>query len=470
MPPQAFTQTSGFSAPPPFQPDFSFHNTFQATFNGSVPAAASASTMRAPLGDATNMANLDARGKRKRSGNQNGSRKRRHINATDADTPAVFGVGPSSATAGAAAAASQSVFHPSLINIPNVNFGSVLDNNTVSSASATDVWFFVRGVNSNAVPTSPPEPSEMLIKRPDKMEFSHLACRFCSLERWSTWKNVDGQTPAIRNHLKAEHGKIWRVLVLLKQIKGGETIGASTETAPGERKEFSIPGFYNRLVKWIAVDDQARLFVYFLIPLMLLSAWNSGTCCSSLRPVGRRGHPSLYQNVAIDRYLKIQMGIWCSKHDWWPFIVWREVTVVKISARFLSRPGKRLVHKMVMITCDNASSNDTGRTEIEYELTLTGIPFDNEGNCIRFPDLPAYQPDIFLNKNGNIIPQSLRDNVQYWTALWNDPVTQARSLVTACRALGQLSPRWSFLEHTTFSSSTAPKFRSRGHFGVVHIC
>ncbi|KAJ7879279.1 hypothetical protein B0H14DRAFT_3435161 [Mycena olivaceomarginata] len=109
MPPQAFTQTSGFSAPPPFQPDFSFHNTFQATFNGSAPAAASASTMRAPLGDATNMANLDARGKRKRSGNQNGSRKRRHINATDADTPAVFGVGPSSATAGAAAAASQTV-------------------------------------------------------------------------------------------------------------------------------------------------------------------------------------------------------------------------------------------------------------------------------------------------------------------------------------------------------------------------
>jgi hypothetical protein len=284
MPPQAFTQTSGFSAPSAFQPDFSFHNTFQATFNGSAPSAASALTTRAPLVDTTNMANLDARGKRKRSGNQNGSRMRRRINATDANTPAVFGVGPSSATAGAAAAASQSVFHPSLINIPNVNFGSVLDNNTVSSASATDVWFFVHGVNSDAVPTSPPEPSEMSIKRPDKMEFSHLACRFCScvlhflrilcslmylscirLERWSTWKNVDGQTTAIRNHLKAEHGKIWRVLVLLKQIKGWETIGASTETAPGEREEFSIPGFYNRLVKWIAVDDRARLFVCFLM-------------------------------------------------------------------------------------------------------------------------------------------------------------------------------------------------------------
>ncbi|KAJ7818482.1 hypothetical protein B0H14DRAFT_3089486 [Mycena olivaceomarginata] len=74
-------------------------------------------------------------------------------------------------------------------------------------------------------------------------------------------------------------------------------------------------------------------------------------------------------------------------------------------------------------------------TEIEDELTLTGIPFNNEGNHIRcFPhvvniavktglkelsDLLAYQPDI------------------YWTALWNDPVTQARSLVTACRASGQ---------------------------------
>ncbi|KAJ7846832.1 hypothetical protein B0H14DRAFT_2164297, partial [Mycena olivaceomarginata] len=63
-------------------------------------------------------------------------------------------------------------------------------------------------------------------------------------------------------------------------------------------------------------------------------------------------------------------------------------------------------------------------------------------------DLPAYQLDIFLNKNGNIIPQSLRDNVQYWTALRNDPVTQAHSLVTACRASGQRRPDGASLEHT----------------------
>jgi hypothetical protein len=90
--------------------------------------------------------------------------------------------------------------------------------------------------------------------------FFSLIYLYCiRLEKWSTWKNVDGQTTAIQNHLKVEHGKVWRELILLKQLKGWETIGASTQTAPGEREEFSIPGFYDRLVKWIAVDDQARL-------------------------------------------------------------------------------------------------------------------------------------------------------------------------------------------------------------------
>ena len=52
-------------------------------------------------------------------------------------------------------------------------------------------------------------------------------------------------------------------------------------------------------------------------------------------------------------------------------------------------------------------------------------------------ELPGYQPDIVLDNNGNIIPQSLKDNAAYWKALESDPVAAARSLVTACRASGQ---------------------------------
>ncbi|KAJ7617525.1 hypothetical protein DFH06DRAFT_1012501 [Mycena polygramma] len=91
--------------------------------------------------------------------------------------------------------------------------------------------------------------------------------------------------------------------------------------------------------------------------------------------------------------------------------------------------------------------------EIRDELTRLHIPFDVEGNRIRcFPhvvniavktglkevaELPPYHPDVVLDDNGNVIPQSLRDNIAYWRALESDPVAEARSLVTACRASGQ---------------------------------
>ncbi|KAJ7769160.1 hypothetical protein DFH07DRAFT_736070, partial [Mycena maculata] len=52
-------------------------------------------------------------------------------------------------------------------------------------------------------------------------------------------------------------------------------------------------------------------------------------------------------------------------------------------------------------------------------------------------ELPNYQPNIVCDDNGNIIPQSLRDNIQYWKALTCDPVAEAHTLVTACRASGQ---------------------------------
>jgi hypothetical protein len=78
----------------------------------------------------------------------------------------------------------------------------------------------------------------------------------------SVWRNVEGQTTSIRNHLKSdEHVKVSRDMVLLKQLKGWETLGTSNKHTPGERETFSIPGFYNRLVKWIAVDDRVRVIL-----------------------------------------------------------------------------------------------------------------------------------------------------------------------------------------------------------------
>ncbi|KAJ6620952.1 hypothetical protein B0H10DRAFT_2432551 [Mycena sp. CBHHK59/15] len=124
--------------------------------------------------------------------------------------------------------------------------------------SASYVWYFVRGVHPDVAPVSLPEREVLSTKLPDK-KFAHLACRLCSLDEWTTWKNVEGQTTAIRKHLRSPaQNKLWRDLVLLKQLKGWETLGTSNKDSPcGEREEFSLPGFYERLVKWIAVDDQS---------------------------------------------------------------------------------------------------------------------------------------------------------------------------------------------------------------------
>ncbi|EPQ60967.1 hypothetical protein GLOTRDRAFT_30409, partial [Gloeophyllum trabeum ATCC 11539] len=71
-----------------------------------------------------------------------------------------------------------------------------------------------------------------------------------------------------------------------------------------------------------------------------------------------------------------------------------------------------LLHKIGMITCDNASNNDTKMEHIELLLKQRGIPFDRHGNRIR-------------------------DDPEYAQALSQDAVAAARSLVVACRASGQ---------------------------------
>jgi hypothetical protein len=78
-------------------------------------------------------------------------------------------------------------------------------------------------------------------------------------EKWKVWRNVHGQTSSIRNHLKEEHETLWRDVVVLEKLKGWKDIGNSpTYSEPGRahNEKFTIEGFYERLLRWIAVDDQ----------------------------------------------------------------------------------------------------------------------------------------------------------------------------------------------------------------------
>lgn len=70
-------------------------------------------------------------------------------------------------------------------------------------------------------------------------------------------------TSTIESHLK-KHGALWRLSVHQLRLKGWQTILLPEDHAPkvGEPKyeqpSFTIRGFYERLARWIAVDDQVR--------------------------------------------------------------------------------------------------------------------------------------------------------------------------------------------------------------------
>ena len=76
------------------------------------------------------------------------------------------------------------------------------------------------------------------------------------------WSNKNAQSDLIRKHLTLKHGKLYREIVVLKKLKNWETIHQFATREKPPREPFSLPGFYERLIKWIAVDDQV-FFLHF---------------------------------------------------------------------------------------------------------------------------------------------------------------------------------------------------------------
>lgn len=75
------------------------------------------------------------------------------------------------------------------------------------------------------------------------------------------------------------HWPVYRELVLSHKLKGWEAIaqgevpeGAGNPQKSSQTREpFSLEGFYTRLLKWVAVDDQVRSSESFY-PLILDSS------------------------------------------------------------------------------------------------------------------------------------------------------------------------------------------------------
>ncbi len=98
----------------------------------------------------------------------------------------------------------------------------------------------------------------------------------CCRDGAKRWKNVQGQSKGIRTHLDKEHGTVWRTAVFNNKLKGWQTIRATNgyngggpsgtnNPQPEPCEPFTIAGFYDRLIRWITVDDQVCISLHTCI-------------------------------------------------------------------------------------------------------------------------------------------------------------------------------------------------------------
>jgi len=105
-------------------------------------------------------------------------------------------------------------------------------------------------------------------------------------DEWTAWKCCEGQTTNIRTHLRENHWKVYREVVVKEKLKYWDEIaqmtGPTALSAPKECEPFTLEGFFERLVKWVVVDDQVS-FTFFFLYCLKLTALQHGyvgnECC-----------------------------------------------------------------------------------------------------------------------------------------------------------------------------------------------
>ncbi|GLB37952.1 putative encoded by [Lyophyllum shimeji] len=229
---------------------FRFENQFQHSFSG---AGSPSTSSRDALGDATgttlNTQRTDATRKRAAASGMSGrARKRRRQGE-----PAICGVGPVPEVTDDAI---DTGLEPPAFLASRRKYGSLVSDHAAkrNTVGATDVWWCVRGLETSEKPSTMPEVEAPFQKTRPKTAF--VGCRFC-IDEWHVWSNTNPQTATIRDHLISKHYDKFRVAVLTNKLKGWETFGRAPEARGKEREPFSLEGFYERFVRWIAVDDQS---------------------------------------------------------------------------------------------------------------------------------------------------------------------------------------------------------------------
>nr|VWO95490.1 Lmo0415 protein [Ganoderma boninense] len=293
---------------------------------------------------------------------------------------------------------------------------------------ASDVWYGVAVLEGTACR---PDDLDALISQPRMRarprNCTHVACRYCAKQGVvKIYKITNGQTDTIRDHHSTCHKEEWRKEVVENQLKGWEKLSFKNGVAPAPSQSpnaappepFTQAGFHQRIVQWIAHDDQALNVVENpLFRELLIYASASPTVLTDEDIL----HRTLANTILNEEYereirelreeLKKALGRISFTCDMWSSQTLRSFFAITVHYTTESGDQKlelrsRLAQQFICvleelgvlhrgstpqvgcITLDNASNCDTMMRELEQLLKekMPDVEFDQDGNHLHcFP-------------------------------------------------------------------------------------
>ncbi|PPR07616.1 hypothetical protein CVT24_004169 [Panaeolus cyanescens] len=475
-----FIQQPYIPPPPPVLP---LANT--TNFVNHTPASLSSSLLTSSTGKRKNTPNSQPTAKRARPAASSATVSTQSKTPVPSlPVPAAHGVGPSLPAPNATIdTSSQPPAFSCLTDEADIIHRSLLtpDPTHTDHSLASDVWYCTCGLVSNQKPAQMlPDWEKRSRQRPDKEKYKYLGCILCPFDRaWTTWKNTEGQSKTIQNHLHKHHFKIWRELVVMHQLKGWDALpepGVSTDEE--DLPPFSVAEFHKLLVKWISADDQSMSVVE--CPELRKIFRFIGQHCLEDEDIPRRTKMGSLvteyfhsEYEAMKQELKDAEGRVLLTTDIWSrtnlegYMGITAHFIVKVLKTYTLRNeliafrhikgthsganiGKEMynilenvgiTNKLGHITTDNASNNSTMMEEMVKSLEGLGVPFHAKSNHIRcFPHVINLAVKAIIG--ALIEPWALPENasqadIEYHAALKADLVGRVRRFSTFVRSSGQ---------------------------------
>ncbi|KAF5372361.1 hypothetical protein D9615_009320 [Tricholomella constricta] len=387
------------------------------------------------------------------------------------------GVGPSEIPSADTSPASTNAAPPPLRSFTAAAEETLDHGRENSKSAATDVWHFLRPLETAQEPEIRPDKDTepILTKNPTKSPY--VGCKLC--KKWKTWKHQSGMTSCYRAHLKNKHLNDYEAVIERLGLKHSTNDRPASGTMP-EHGPFSLETFYLLLMKWIVVDDQSLNVVECPELRELLNYLGNDKINDDDIP-----HRTKITQMIYDEHQKMRQQIMAELRKAQGLVsytidLWSDpnlVSYMAVTAHFYIRENGRLVlrtylvafrhvsgshsgvnlanalmkifdelgvaYRLALITMDNASNNNTMMEELEKILRSRGIPFDADGNRIRcFPHIInlACQAILEALKQTPALGLSLATESAtrfYLQSLETDLIGTCRSVVAACRASGQ---------------------------------